>query len=47
LLVKSKKVRRGGNIVTEDRTTKEYDRITTVGSFDVLFVKGKEGKIAI
>jgi hypothetical protein len=44
---KSKKVRGSGNIVIVNITTKEYDSITAIGSFDVLLVKGKEGKIAI
>lgn len=44
---KSKKVIGSKNIVTINRTTKEYNDIAAAGSFDVLLVKGKEGKITI
>lgn len=36
-----------GNIVTETRTTADYDAIKISGSFDVDLVAGKEGKIII
>ena len=44
---KSKKVKGNGNIIIVNRTTKEYNGIAAAGSYDVLLVKGKEGKITI
>lgn len=41
------KVKGNGNIITETRTTSEYDEISAGGSFDVVLVKGKEGSIKI
>lgn len=43
----SKKVRGNGNVVTETRSTGDYDGISVGGSFDVILVKGKEGKITL
>ncbi|TDP02858.1 head GIN domain-containing protein [Flavobacterium sp. 245] len=41
------KINGNGNIVTETRTTSEYDAIKISGFFDVDLVAGKEGKITI
>lgn len=43
----SKKINGSGKVVTVNRTTSSFDGITVGGSFDVLLVKGKEGKITI
>lgn len=43
----SKKIKGNGNVVTVTRTTSDYDGIGVGGSFDVILVKGKEGKITI
>lgn len=43
----SKKVRGNGKITTVTRTTSDYDGIAVGGSFDVVLVKGNEGKITI
>lgn len=43
----SKKVKGNGNVVTETRNTSDYDGIGVGGSFDVVLVKGKEGKIVL
>lgn len=43
----SKKIKGNGNVVTVKRTTSDYDGISAGGSFDVILVKGKEGKITI
>ena len=43
----SQKVKGNGNVITFTRTTTDYDKITAGGSFDVILVKGKEGKITI
>lgn len=42
-----KKVKGNGNVVTVTRTTSDYDAIGVGGSFDVILVKGSEGKITI
>ncbi|PQJ78030.1 head GIN domain-containing protein [Polaribacter porphyrae] len=42
-----KKIKGNGNVVTVNRTTSDYDGIGIGGSFDVILVKGKEGKITI
>lgn len=42
-----KKVRGNGKVVTETRTTSDYDVVSVGGSFDVVLVKGKEGKLTI
>ena len=41
------RVRGNGKIITETRSTSEYDEINVGGSFDVVLVKGKEGSIKI
>ncbi|PQJ82275.1 head GIN domain-containing protein [Polaribacter glomeratus] len=43
----SKKIKGNGKVVTVNRTTSSFDGIAVGGSFDVLLVKGKEGKITI
>ncbi len=43
----SKKVRGNGNVTTETRSTSDYEGVSFGGSFDVVLVKGKEGKITI
>ena len=43
----SKKIKGNGNVVTVTRTTSDYDGVSVGGSFDVVLVKGKEGKITI
>ncbi len=44
---KGKRVKGNGNVITKTRTTSDYDRISIGGSFDVILVKGREGKITI
>ncbi len=34
-------------VITESRTTADYDKISTSGSFDVVLIAGKEGNITI
>ena len=41
------KIKGNGKIVTEKRTTSEYDEINVAGFFDVELVSGKEGAIII
>lgn len=41
------KISGNGNVVTETRTTSDYDAIKVSGSFDVDLVSGKEGKIIV
>ena len=43
----NKKIKGNGNVVTVTRTTSDYDGIGVGGSFDVVLVKGTEGKITI
>lgn len=43
----NEKIKGNGKVITVTRTTPDYDKITAGGSFDVLLVKGKEGKITI
>jgi hypothetical protein len=43
----SKKVRGNGNITTETRSTSDYEGVSFGGSFDVVLVKGKEGRITL
>lgn len=40
-------VKGNGNIITETRTTGVYDKVAAGGSFDVILVKGTEGKITL
>jgi hypothetical protein len=41
------KIKGNGKVISETRTTSEYDAIKVAGSFDVDLVAGKEGKIII
>ncbi|KQB42246.1 head GIN domain-containing protein [Flavobacterium aquidurense] len=41
------KIKGNGNVVSETRTTSDYDVIKVSGSFDVDLVAGKEGKIIV
>lgn len=43
----SSKVKGNGNIITEKRTTSNYNGIRSSGSFHVLLVNGKEGEITL
>jgi len=43
----SKKIKGNGNVVTVTRNTSNYDGVSAGGSFDVILIKGKEGKITI
>ncbi|MBS7253737.1 head GIN domain-containing protein [Flavobacterium branchiicola] len=43
----TEKIKGNGNVVTETRTTADYDVIKSTGSFDINLVAGKEGKITI
>lgn len=43
----SEKIKGNGKIVTETRSTADYDAIKVSGFFDVDLVSGKEGKISI
>lgn len=43
----TKKVKGNGNVVTENRTTSDYEKIAVGGSFDVTLVDGKEGELTI
>ena len=44
---KDKRVKGNGNITIETRKTSDYDGVSVGGFFDVILVKGKEGKIKI
>lgn len=41
------KIKGNGKVISETRTTSDYDAIKVAGSFDVDLVAGKEGKIII
>ena len=43
----NQKVKGNGNVISEKRTTSEYERISVTGFFDVELVSGKEGNITI
>jgi hypothetical protein len=43
----SSKIKGNGKVVTETKTTGDYDAIIVAGSFDVNLVAGKEGKIIL
>lgn len=43
----SKKVRGNGNVITKTRTIDKFDRVSVGGSFNVVLVQGKEGKVTI
>ena len=42
-----KKIKGNGNVVTENRTTADYEKIAVGGSFDVTLIDGKEGELTI
>ncbi|SDS13241.1 Putative auto-transporter adhesin, head GIN domain [Polaribacter sp. KT25b] len=44
---KNERIRGNGKVITVNRTTSNYDGVAVGGSFDVILVKGKEGKIII
>ena len=41
------KIKGNGNVITTERNSTNYSEITVDGSFDVILVKGKQGKISI
>src|SRR6478752_1801158 len=41
------RIKGNGKVITEKRTTAEYDEIMLSGSFDVVLVSGKEGTITL
>ncbi|MFK5879571.1 MAG: head GIN domain-containing protein [Flavobacteriaceae bacterium] len=41
----NKKVKGNGNIISGNKTTAQYDKISVGGSFEVILVSGKEGEI--
>lgn len=41
------KVKGDGNLITENRTTASYDKISAGGSFDILLIAGVEGKLTV
>ncbi len=43
----SERVRGNGKVKTETRNTGDYDGVSVGGFFDVILVKGKEGKVTI
>ncbi|MCV6630924.1 MAG: DUF2807 domain-containing protein [Flavobacteriaceae bacterium] len=43
----NKRIKGNGDVVVESRTTGEYDRVMSAGSFDIFLVKGTEGKLSI
>ncbi|MFY0629368.1 MAG: DUF2807 domain-containing protein [Flavobacteriaceae bacterium] len=43
----NKKVKGNGNVTTITRSTGDYDGVSVGGFFDVILVKGKEGKVKI
>lgn len=43
----NKRIKGNGNMTTETRNTLDYDGVNLGGFFDVILVKGKEGKIKI
>ncbi|AUC84722.1 DUF2807 domain-containing protein [Polaribacter sp. ALD11] len=43
----TKKIKGNGNVITVNRTTDDYRGIAVGGSFDLILVKGTEGKITI
>lgn len=42
-----KTIKGNGNVITQTRNTKDYDAIKVSGFFDVILVKGEEGKIIV
>ena len=45
--LKNKKVRGNGNMKTETRNTSDYESVSAAGNFNVVLVKGTEGKITL
>ncbi len=43
----NKRVKGNGNVTTETRNTGDYDGVSVGGFFDVILVKGKEGKVTL
>ncbi|WP_435262787.1 head GIN domain-containing protein [Tenacibaculum sp. nBUS_03] len=43
----SKKIKGNGNVTTETRKVKNFERVNVNGSFDVKLVEGNEGRISI
>lgn len=43
----SKKVKGNGNVTTETRKVDDFDKVSVGGSFDVILVAGKEGKVTL
>ena len=43
----NQKVKGNGKVISEKRTTSEYERISVTGFFDVELVSGKEGSITV
>ena len=43
----SKKIKGNGNVITQTRTIKPFDKVSVGGSFDVNLVDGTEGKLTI
>ncbi|UNY98675.1 DUF2807 domain-containing protein [Zhouia spongiae] len=43
----SKKITGNGNVTTETRNVGSYDEVNVAGFFDIVLVKGKEGKVSI
>ena len=43
----NKRIKGNGNMTTETRNTSDYEGVSLGGFFDVILVKGKEGKIKI
>ena len=43
----TKKIKGNGNVVTESRTTTDYDKISVGGSFEVTLVAGEEGNLNV
>ncbi|UOB18243.1 head GIN domain-containing protein [Abyssalbus ytuae] len=42
-----KKIKGNGNVVTDERTTSDYDQINVAGSMDVELYEGREGRITV
>lgn len=42
-----KRIKGNGNVITETRTTLDYEKITIGGSFDIVLVDGNEGELSI
>ncbi|SNR16020.1 head GIN domain-containing protein [Tenacibaculum jejuense] len=43
----SKKVRGNGKVITEERSVGDFDEVSVGGSFDVILIDGREGKVTI